>query len=777
MKRLIPVLTIFFLALFALSPARAQWDFDSTVQVLVQDWRYVATKTVFSAPPVVPLKEMPIVTLPWAVERPRAGAWFTAEVTVPPVWGDKNVVLSLEAEGPVTVMANGTLVRDVTGTGTNELSMTLPAAIKGGDRIELALGMRHGDKPAQLTKVKLQGEPLGLSAAMEKANAAFDALKDYADPLGPWKRLVKGPDDSAFQPNLDDSAWETVTVGDSWEGDQVPAWYRAQLTVPTTIAGLNTDQVAPLLALDFDDPGMCYINGARVEPIGKDTRGSIFALPEGIKPGDSFHIAARILNRWGSGKLRQAAWRVAEVDAGFQIKLELQEEMNRLATWIRSNDQPRVAWVNAIEAITDTLHQAGSDMTAFTPTLQTAQQAFAALKDDVQQDPILLLQPYLQDLRPDQITVVFETSAPLPSTVRYGVDRLNKKETEATSDSTIHKIVLTDLKPDTTYQYQVAAGRQETKTYTFTTAPTDAAPFQFIVWADHQGGYRMTERVARAIGQDSASFVISVGDVVNRGINWDEWSYQYLIPARYFMSKFPSYIAMGNHEYGGFDGNPNVPAFDHYFKHPDTSPGSTHYYYSFARGNAHFIILEPLKIAQLPHANPELGNTVDPSDPQILWLDKELKENQGKYDWTFVFFHEPAYTETWSGGYYDGEDFIRNGIDPMLEHYDVDFTFSGHTHAYERGFPHPADGPNNVIHIINGGGGGSLDNHKYKEWDQIDIPDHPARPNSDEPDEGLYYRHHYLKISIDGKKLNFKAQEVLPNGRLGDLMDDFRLEK
>jgi hypothetical protein len=773
-KRLALLLT---LATFSVLPARAEWDFDSTVQLLVQDWRYVATKAAAATPPEVPLTELPIVTLPWSPERTRAGAWFIAELTIPEVWGGKQVVLSLEAEGPVTVMANGALVQEIPGMGTNELSLLLPPDIQGGDPIVLALGMRHGDKPAQLTKVKLQGEPRGLTEAMSAANVAFDGLKDYAVSLGPWKRMVKGPDDSAFKPEFDDAAWEVVKVNDPWEGDQVPAWYRARLTVPTAIADLDTAQFAPLLALDFDDPGECYINGVKVEPVGKDTRGSIFALPEGVKPGDEIFVAARILNRWGSGKLRQAAWRVAAIDAGYKIKLELQEELNRLATWIRSNDQPRTEWVAAIEALTTPLTTASADMTTFTATLQATQTAVAALKAEVQSDPVLLLQPYLQDLRPDEITVVFETSAPLPSTVRYGVDRLNKKVTEESTESTIHTVVLSDLKPATTYQYQVAVGRQETKTYTFTTAPDGPAPFNFIVWADHQGGYRMTERVARAIGRDSASFVISVGDVVNRGINWDEWSYQYLIPARYFQHKFPSYIAMGNHEYGGFDGNPDVPAFDHYFKHPDTSPGSTNYYYSFVHANAHFIVLEPLRIKQLPHADPALGNTVDPTDPQIIWLEKELKDNQGKYDWTFVFFHEPAYAETWSGGYYDGEDFIRNGITPMLEAYDVDFTFSGHTHAYERGFPHPADGPNNVIHIINGGGGGSLDNHKYKEWDQIDLPDHPARPDSDEPDEGAYYRHHYLNIAIDGKKLDFKAQEVLPNGRLGGLMDDFRLEK
>lgn len=110
MKRLALFLSALALSIISVTAARAEWDFDSTVQVLVQDWRYVATKAAVATPPDVALTELPIVTLPWSVERPRAGAWFIAELTIPEVWGGKQVVLSLEAEGPVTVMANGVLV-------------------------------------------------------------------------------------------------------------------------------------------------------------------------------------------------------------------------------------------------------------------------------------------------------------------------------------------------------------------------------------------------------------------------------------------------------------------------------------------------------------------------------------------------------------------------------------------------------------------------------------------------------------------------------------------
>ena len=84
---------------------------------------------------------------------------------------------------------------------------------------------------------------------------------------------------------------------------------------------------------------------------------------------------------------------------------------------------------------------------------------------------------------------------------------------------------------------------------------------------------------------------------------------------------------------------------------------------------------------------------------------------------------------------------------------------------------------NNAAYIITGGGGASLDNHKYYEWDKIDIPDHPAVPDSNEPDEGEYYKYHYITIDIDGKNLDFNAIEVLPDGKNAGVFDRFKLEK
>jgi len=764
----------------AMSPSHGDvpWDYDRTVLVMLDEWRYAARDGVEEAPVTFDLSGLALVELPWQLERTRPFAWFMARVEVPAEWAGQDVHLHIEGTGPMAVHLDGAMLGAAEVEGAHAMKLLLPPSTTGGDTLDLAIGLTQTGAPSEVNRVWLQGEPRGLSPAVDAANAIFNGMKDYAATVNPWKRMVEGPDDSAFAVDFDDSGWETVSVGDTWRGDDVVAWYRARLTVPTAIQGMDTAVHGTVLALDFDDPAECYINGEKVTEVEKDYRGSIFAMPDGVGPGDEFLVAFRIRNRWGSGKLAKATWRLPAADEGLALKRDLQILVNRLATSMRAHDRPGADWAGRISALAAPLKNAMADLPKFATTMYEAEEAYHALEAAVQADPVLLIQPYLQDVRTDEITVCFETSAPIPCAVEFGVDGFDRTERETESHETIHKIVLSGLEPGTTYTYRVAAGRRTTRAYSFTTAPAAPGPFNFLVWGDNQSGVRMAERVCKAMGATEANFVMSVGDVVDRGINWDEWTYQYLVPARHFQSTKPSFIAMGNHEYGGYDGNPDVEAWEYYFKHPMTSPGSNKYWYSFVYGNAHFIILEPLRLQWMPHEDPSLGNTVAPDDPQLVWLEGELKANRGKHDWTLVFYHEPAYLQTWSGGYHDGEDFIRNGVVPILERYGVDMVFNGHTHAYERGLPHPdTEAGNSITYIITGGGGGSLDNHKYKEWGQMDLPDHPAVPDSNEPDEGEYYRHHYCDVTIDGKTLTLKAQEVLVNGRLGKVMDRFSLKK
>jgi hypothetical protein len=107
--------------------------------------------------------------------------------------------------------------------------------------------------------------------------------------------------------------------------------------------------------------------------------------------------------------------------------------------------------------------------------------------------------------------------------------------------------------------------------------------------------------------------------------------------------------------------------------------------------------------------------------------------------------------------------------------------FSGHTHDYERGLPHPPYDPktgkgNNAVYIITGGGGSELENHKYVDWEQIDLPDHAASRDNDTTDQGSYYQYHYCLIEIEGERLKFSAIKMNGDGSYGGVLDSFQLQ-
>ena len=72
----------------------------------------------------------------------------------------------------------------------------------------------------------------------------------------------------------------------------------------------------------------------------------------------------------------------------------------------------------------------------------------------------LYLSPYLQNVTPTSITVMWETTEGIVGTVEFGEhDRFDRQATD-TEARTIHEVHLTGLDPDTTYAYRVRFGTQ-----------------------------------------------------------------------------------------------------------------------------------------------------------------------------------------------------------------------------------------------------------------------------------------------------------------------------
>jgi len=92
----------------------------------------------------------------------------------------------------------------------------------------------------------------------------------------------------------------------------------------------------------------------------------------------------------------------------------------------------------------------------------------------------------------------------------------------------------------------------------------------------------------------------------------------------------------------------------------------------------------------------------------------------------------------------------------------------------------PATGEGNTVaYLITGGGGSPLDNRKYHDWPQMDIPPHRIVPTEDylKNDQGEYFRYHYCVLKADRHRLECTAYWVRTDGTIVDTLDTFILRK
>ncbi len=102
-------------------------------------------------------------------------------------------------------------------------------------------------------------------------------------------------------------------------------------------------------------------------------------------------------------------------------------------------------------------------------------------------------------------------------------------------------------------------------------------------------------------------------------------------------------------------------------------PSGTKAYYSFDRGDVHFVSLN----SEQPSRSP--------TGPQLTWLQADLAANDKT--WTVVFWHQSPYTK---GSHNSDVETVaiqmRQNAVPFLEAAGVDLVMTGHSHSYERSF-------------------------------------------------------------------------------------------
>ena len=268
-------------------------------------------------------------------------------------------------------------------------------------------------------------------------------------------------------------------------------------------------------------------------------------------------------------------------------------------------------------------------------------------------------------------------------------------------------------------------------------------PMHFLVFGDSKGSDRLPDVLKRA-DLLNPQFCLTTADLVNRGAGGiGEKLYKDLDKdAGWFFRKYPTWPTLGNHEVSGPKENSGEDNYVSGVKNFGDFFGLKDPLYSFTYGNAKFIALDWIKASE--------------SKERLAWLEKELKEAQGKL--IFVFKHRPYYT-VGSKSYNDVEG-KNTVVTDLFEKYKVTAVFSGHDHIYYRTLR------GGVNYIISAGAGANV--YKLKRAGDALASDsyygrtvenenefifHSSKGEDIQFDKAMYY---VLSVKVNKRKVVFE---------------------
>ncbi len=344
----------------------------------------------------------------------------------------------------------------------------------------------------------------------------------------------------------------------------------------------------------------------------------------------------------------------------------------------------------------------------------------ASLATTAHADPRMLKGPYLQDLAPTSITVMWQLDEPRPGRLTVtgpGGERVLEVGGARIAEATVDK-----LKPESRYRYRVEiAGK--TWDGEFATAPPIGkdVPFTFLVVGDSRFYMEQHRRVVERMSQEVPDFVLGTGDMVDDGSREDQWQ-QYFDVENKFLRDNVYFPAIGNHDRQGR--GRTADTYRAYVSVPENG-GDTERYYAFSYASARIIVLD---------SNIYSFALTD----QTAWLERELiaARQDVAIKHIFVVMHHPPFSISLHGGNKD----LRERWTPLFEKYQVSAVFSGHDHVYSRA-EHEG-----IRYFVSGGGGAPL---------------YPRKPKSTAIDLEAVKKFervlHYLRVNITSNRVEITA--------------------
>ncbi|MBA2544048.1 MAG: metallophosphoesterase, partial [Deltaproteobacteria bacterium] len=346
--------------------------------------------------------------------------------------------------------------------------------------------------------------------------------------------------------------------------------------------------------------------------------------------------------------------------------------------------------------------------------------AFAATASAEPAEPKMLKGPYLQDLAPTSITVMWQLEKGAPA--KLTVNGPGGERVIAVPAARIAEAVIDKLAPESRYRYKVEVDGQSWEGE-FATAPPVGkdVPFTFLVVGDSRFYMEHHRRVVDRMSHEVPDFVLGTGDMVDDGSREDQWQ-QYFDVENKFLRDNVYFPAVGNHDRQGR--GRSADTYRAYFSVPENG-AETERYYAFSYANSRFLILD---------SNIHSFALTD----QTSWMERELMaaRQDPAIKHIFVVMHHPPFSVSLHGGNKD----LRERWTPLFEKYQVSTVFSGHDHVYSRA---EHDG---ITYFVTGGGGAPL---------------YPRKPKSSPIDVEAVKKFervlHFLRVNVTGRRIEVTA--------------------
>ncbi|HEV2487362.1 MAG TPA: glycoside hydrolase family 38 C-terminal domain-containing protein [Terracidiphilus sp.] len=198
-------------------------------------------------------------------------------------------------------------------------------------------------------------------------------------PAGTWKMHV-GDVAHGEDSNLDDSAWQTIAMGEKAPNEAV--WLRQTIQVPETLNGYDLTGARIWFQIHLNGngpmPEILYFNGRRVA-LGEDLEPVV--LFDKAQPGEKVTVAAKVLHTVDTKTFRGVTMRIDYAE-GRPNPEDLREEILSAALLVPSlapGDSSRPLELNSAIAAVDLAALDAHDQTKFDASLQTAQSKLEAL--------------------------------------------------------------------------------------------------------------------------------------------------------------------------------------------------------------------------------------------------------------------------------------------------------------------------------------------------------------------------------------------------------------